>query len=93
MLIFPIDQLPRLTKGKGNKIIGLAQAKPNQETDRLAFVKILPKGAGILITAGKHELALSPSHWKDYEGIRGRRGKYLPRGYRNVKTIQVIQTP
>ncbi len=94
MLIFPVRELPKLAKGKGNKIIGIPQTKDDsEEREVLKFLKILPKDAGLTIIAGKHELSLSSALLKDYAGIRGRRGKLLPRGYRNVKHVRVIPAP
>ena len=91
LLIFGLNQLPRLKKGKGNKIIHIP--KPgSDETDpeTLKFLKILPLDSNLVIHAGKHFLRLSPGNQQDYTGMRGRRGKLLPRGYRNVDTIEVI---
>ncbi len=91
LLIFELNQLPRLKKGKGNKIIHIPRAD-RKETDpeKLKFLKILPLNSNLVIHAGKHFLRLGPGNQKDYTGMRGRRGKLLPRGYRNVDTIDVI---
>ncbi|MCG8616265.1 MAG: DNA topoisomerase IV subunit A [Desulfobacterales bacterium] len=91
LLIFELSQLPRLKKGKGNKIIHIpAPAKDEKDPEKLKLLKILPLNSNLVIHAGKHFLRLSPGNQLDYTGMRGRRGKLLPRGYRNVDTIEVI---
>jgi len=91
LLIFELNQLPRLKKGKGNKIIHIPKAAPEEtQPEILKFLKILPLNSNLVIHAGKHFLRLSPGNQQDYTGMRGRRGKLLPRGYRNVETIEVI---
>ncbi len=91
LLIFELNQLPRLKKGKGNKIIHIPkQGKDESEPEQLNFLKILPLNSNLVIHAGKHFLRLSPGNQMDYTGMRGRRGKLLPRGYRNVDSIEVL---
>ncbi|WDP86261.1 MAG: DNA topoisomerase IV subunit A [Desulfobacter sp.] len=91
VLIFDIKQLPRLKKGKGNKIIHIPRPdKSDSDPEKLKFLKILPLKSNLVIHSGKHFLRLSPGNQQDYIGMRGRRGKLLPRGYRNVDTLEVI---
>jgi topoisomerase-4 subunit A len=91
LLIFGIDQLPQLKKGKGNKIIHIP--KPDTEDpdgERLTFLQILPFQSNIVIHSGKHFLRLGHGNQDDYTSMRGRRGKLLPRGYRSVDRIEII---
>ncbi len=91
LLIFTLDQLPNLKKGIGNKIISIPKKelkKPNPE--KLTFLKILPLNCNLVIHAGKHYLRLSPGNQNDYTGMRGHRGKKLPRGYQNVDRVEVL---
>jgi len=91
LLIFELNQLPRLRKGKGNKIIHIPRSdQDDSHPEKLKFLKILPLNSNLVIHAGKHFLRLSPGNQEDYIGMRGRRGKLLPRGYRNVEAIEVI---
>ncbi len=91
MLIFSINQLPRLKKGKGNKIIHIpSPGKGQTDREKLKFLKILPLNSNLVIHAGKHFLRLTPGNQTDYESTRGRRGKLLPRGYRTVDNIEII---
>jgi topoisomerase-4 subunit A len=91
LLIFSLDQLPNLKKGKGNKIISIPKKQlMAQEPERLKFLKILPLGANLVIYSGKHSFKLSPGNQKDYTGMRGHRGKNLPRGYQRVDKVDII---
>ena len=91
MLIFPVNQLPRLKKGKGNKIIHIpASGKGRNRAEKLKLLKILPLSSNLVIHSGKHRLRLTPGNQQDYTSTRGRRGKLLPRGYRNVDNLEII---
>ncbi|MBU0465180.1 MAG: DNA topoisomerase IV subunit A, partial [Proteobacteria bacterium] len=91
LLIFKLRQLPNLKKGKGNKIISIPKKELKSTTPEiLSFLKILPLNANLLIYSGRHFLKLSPGNQKDYIGMRGHRGKKLPRGYQNVDRVEII---
>ena len=93
MLIFPVSQLPRLKKGKGNKIIHIpASGKSQNHPEKLKFLKILPLNSKLVIYSGKHFLRLTPGNQQNYTSTRGRRGKLLPRGYRKVDNLEIIPT-
>jgi len=91
LLIFPLNQLPKLKKGIGNKIITIPKKELNlKDPEKLKFLKILPLHSYLVIHSGKHFLKLSPGNQTDYTGMRGYRGKKLPRGYQNVDNLEVI---
>ncbi len=81
LLLFLVKDLPRLPKGKGNKILDL----PSEE--RLVALTLVPPGRGIVLTAGKRDLTLKPKDLEVYAGERGRRGKPLPRGFQRVERV------
>ncbi len=90
LLLFPAGQLPILSKGKGNKIIGLLPARSDYERDRLKHLAVLPPGATLKIYAGRRHLTLKPSSLEVYCGNRGRRGKMLPHGLQRADRIEII---
>lgn len=91
LLIFPLNQLPSLSKGKGNKIISFPRQDPGaKQPDVITFLDILPADAGLVIHAGKHFLRLTPGNLENYSGMRGRRGKKLPRGYQKVHRTEIV---
>ncbi len=91
LLIFSINQLPNLQKGKGNKIISFPKnAQPSGENEKLKFLKILPLNSNLVIYSGKHFFRMTPGNQKNYISKRGYRGKKLPRGFQNVYKIEIV---
>ncbi len=90
MLVVPAAVLPELPKGKGNKIIQIPPARVKSRQEYVKLVAIIPEGATIRIHAGKRYLRLTPSTIVDFLGERGRRGRKLPRGFRNADRVEVV---
>ena len=89
MLVFPVKNLPVLSKGKGNKIINIPTARAKTREEYVSQLAIVPLGASITLHAGKRKLTLKPSDIEHYEGERGRRGNKLPRGLQRVSKIEI----
>jgi topoisomerase-4 subunit A len=89
MLIFPIKDLPQLSKGKGNKIINIPAAKAKEREEFVSHLIALPQGASMTMYAGKRKLGLKPEDLDNFRGERGRRGALLPRGLQRVSRIDV----
>ena len=83
LLLFPVKDLPRLAKGKGNKMIDL----PGDE--RLIALTLTPPEKSLILTSGKRDLKLKPGDLENYAGERGRRGRPLPRGYQRVERVTI----
>lgn len=90
MLIFPIGELPRLAKGKGNKIISIPTARVADRIEYVVGLTVLTTEDTLTIYAGKRHHNLKPTDLQHYRGERGRRGNKLPRGFQNVDRIEVI---
>jgi topoisomerase-4 subunit A len=82
--------LPELPKGKGNKIIQIPPARVKSREEYVKLVQIIPEATSIKIHAGKRYIRLTPSNISDFVGERGRRGRKLPRGFRNADRIEVV---
>ncbi len=92
MLIFPVSELPRLGKGKGNKIIGIPAARVTNREEYVAALAVLSAGDGLTVHAGRRHHNLRASDLQHYKGERGRRGNKLPRGFQRVdKIVPVIK--
>lgn len=89
MLLFPIKDLPQLTKGKGNKIINIPAAKSKDREEFVSHLISLPQGSAITLYAGKRKLGLKASDLENFRGERGRRGSLLPRGLQRVTAIEI----
>ncbi len=93
MLLFPIKDLPQLSKGKGNKIINIPAAKSKAREEFVSHLISLPHGASVTLYAGKRKLGLKPSDLENFRGERGRRGGLLPRGLQRVTEIEIELAP
>ncbi|WP_196139605.1 DNA topoisomerase IV subunit A [Aliikangiella sp. G2MR2-5] len=91
MLVFPIADLPQLSKGKGNKIIGIPAAKLQLREEFVASIAVVSPEQALLVYSGKRYLRLKPSDLEHYRGERGRRGNKLPRGFQKVDYLEVEQ--
>jgi len=91
MLVFPVKELPELSKGKGNKIIHIPSARVKSREEFVASLYVLTTGSQLVIYSGKRSLTLKPGNLVDYRGERGRRGKKLPRGFQKVDKIEIVE--
>ena len=89
MLLFPVKDLPVLSKGKGNKIINIPSARAKAREEFLTIIEVIQPTSAITLHAGKRKLTLKPSDVEHYRGERGRRGSKLPRGLQRVDRIEV----
>jgi topoisomerase-4 subunit A len=91
LLIFGIDRLPQMARGKGNKIIQMPAAHIKTGEDFLKIIVIVPNGCDLVVHAGKRYLNLKPGNQENFTGERGRRGKLLPRGFQKVDRVEIIE--
>ncbi|MBB1074570.1 DNA topoisomerase IV subunit A [Rhodoferax sp. 4810] len=89
LLLFPLNQLPELTRGKGNKLMALPLPKAGGSAATVVALNCIPPAATVTIIAGKRQLTLKPIDLESYQGERGRRGALLPRGLQRVDTLLV----
>ena len=88
MLLFPVSDLPQLSKGKGNKIINITGAQAASGEDLLVWLMVIPPQASITLYFGKRKLKFK-SELQKYRAERGRKGTSLPRGLHNIERIDV----
>ncbi len=84
LLVFPASDLPELSRGKGNKLLGIPSAKVAAREEFLVAVVAIPEGGNLVVYSGQRHLTLKPSDLGNYHGERGRRGEKLPRGFQRV---------
>lgn len=87
LLIFPVQDLPQLARGKGNKMIHISSLKASQREEFVVDVCILSPERSLTIFAGKRHFTLKPDDLSAYRSERGRRGNRLPRGLQNVSRL------
>ena len=89
MLLFSLEALPQLSKGKGNKIIGIPTERAKNREELLTHLHVIPEDTSVTLWAGKRKLTLKPSDLEHYRGERGRRGAKLPRGLQRVDSVEL----
>jgi topoisomerase-4 subunit A len=89
MLVFPVADLPQLSKGKGNKILSIPALRAQSREEYVVALATIPAGATLTLQAGKRKLTLKPADLDHYRGERGRRGNKLPRGLQRVDGVTV----
>jgi topoisomerase-4 subunit A len=89
MLSFPLEELPELARGKGNKIINIPSKKLKSGEERVASIAALGPGQKLIIFSGQRHMSLGYHEMDTYEGSRGQRGALLPRGWRKVDRLAV----
>ncbi|WBA81678.1 DNA topoisomerase IV subunit A [Endozoicomonas sp. GU-1] len=90
MLVFPLQDLPKLGRGKGNKIINIASARAAERSELMTQLAIINDGDALTLFAGKRHVTLKATDLGHYRGERGRRGNKLPRGFQKVDKVEVI---
>ena len=88
LLLFPISDLPVLSKGKGNKLIQI----PSKDTqEKVVAVCVLTDEQNLKIYSGKRHLTIKFADLTNYIGTRARRGNMLPKGYQNVIRLEAVE--
>lgn len=89
MLVFPVSELPKLAKGKGNKILSIASARAASREEYLKILAVVPADSGVTLVAGKRKMTIKAADLAHYVGERGRRGNKLPRGLQRIDELLV----
>ena len=76
MLIFPVRDLPALSKGKGNKIISIPAANAKARSELLVKLFLISEQASLEFHSGKRKITLKPEDLQKFRAERGR--KRLP---------------
>ncbi|MCG5527586.1 MULTISPECIES: DNA topoisomerase IV subunit A [Halorhodospira] len=89
LLVFPLEELPEMARGKGNKLIGIPAQRLRSREEVVVAVAVLPAGAALRVEAGKTGKRLSRDDLEAFRAARGRRGVQLPRGLRQARGLRV----
>ncbi|WP_041354918.1 DNA topoisomerase IV subunit A [Nitrosococcus halophilus] len=87
LLLFPLGELPIMTRGKGVKLIHIPSPRSAQRQEAVRALAVVPPGGALQIFAGRRHLTLKSEDLEFYRGERARRGHTLPRGFRQVEQI------
>jgi topoisomerase-4 subunit A len=89
LLAFPLDELPELAKGKGNKLIQIPPKRLKAGEERMVGMAVKAPGEEVLIWAGKHYLRMGDRDLEHFRFDRAKRGRKLPKGYQNVTKVEL----
>ncbi|OCH99417.1 DNA topoisomerase IV subunit A [Legionella jamestowniensis] len=89
LLLFKANELPKLSRGKGNKLISIPSSKALQREEFIVDLQLLFLADALTVHAGKRHFTLKAADLEHYQGERGRRGNRLPRGLQNVTALQI----
>ena len=90
LLIFNLDELTVLAKGKGTKIINIPKKQFVEKKERLIIVKPFCEGAKLNIQRDNGNIrAFSSKELEGFKLERAKRGRSLPQGYKRVLSITV----
>jgi len=90
-LIFTAFELPKLSRGKGVKLMNIPKAKFDAGEEFVISVCAFREGQQLRVHAGKRYINLKPADFEPYIGSRSQRGKFLPRGFRQARLIEAIE--
>ena len=90
LLIFPVVDLPELSKGKGNKLIQIPGSDLAVGKDAVIAMCSLSATSELKILSGKRFVSLKGGDLQTYAGARAQRGTLLPRGFQKVEGLEVV---
>ncbi len=89
LLLFPITDLPTLSRGKGLKLISIPSAKAASREEYVVDLQVLNPKDSLTVHAGKRHFTLKGDDLAHYQGERGKRGNRLPRGLQSVTSLTI----
>ncbi len=92
LLIFEVGKLPRLSRGKGLKLLNIPKADYQAGAERVVDVAVFRDGESspLRVLSGKRNYTLKTADLKHYIGARAARGRLLPKGFRQVRRLQAV---
>jgi topoisomerase-4 subunit A len=92
MIVFAVGDLPKMDKGKGEKILGIPGSKVVSREEYIAGIAVFKEGQALMVRTGKGELKLKAGDDIDrYVSERALRGSKLPKGHHEVKGMEVLE--
>ena len=92
MLVFPYTELPQLSRGKGNKIIGIPKSNFESGEEFLQEIAVIGNDRELKLISGKRHFTIKFKDLENFFGARGRRGNFLPKGFRKVDRVEVVSS-
>jgi topoisomerase-4 subunit A len=90
LLAFPLQEVPELAKGKGNKLINVPPKRLKSGDECMVGLTVMTGQDEILIWAGQRFLRMGVKDLEHFRGERAHRGRKLPRGFQHVSKIETV---
>ncbi len=87
LLLFEMDELPELAKGKGNKLINIPGPKYKSGDEHMVAAAVVPEEGSLEVYTASRKMTLKWNDLDDYYGDRALRGSLLPKGWRKVERL------
>lgn len=89
LLAFPLDSVPILSRGKGQKLINIPPKAFKGVHERVAAVAAVGPANRLIVRAGARYTRLRFRDLGNYLGVRAQRGRLLPRGFQRVEALDI----
>ena len=86
-MLFELDELPELGKGKGIKLINIPARKYKDGEEHMVAVAVVPEDGNLLVHTATRTMTIRWNDSDDYYGERALRGRMLPKGWRKVESL------
>ena len=87
LLLFELEELPELAKGKGNKLINIPGPKYKNGEETMVAAAVVPEDGSLQVHTGTRMMTIKWNDLDDYYGDRALRGSMLPKGWRKVERL------
>lgn len=84
LVLFELDELPELAKGKGIKLINIPAKKFKEGQEHMVAATLVPEEGCLQVQTATRTMTLKWDDLDDYYGERALRGRLLPQGWRKV---------
>ena len=91
LLLFEMEELPELAKGKGNKLINIPGPKYKSGEEKMVAAAVVPEDGQLEVYTGARKMTIKWNDLDDYYGDRALRGTLLPKGWRKVERLAGVQ--
>ena len=87
LLLFEMEELPELARGKGNKLINIPGPKYKSGAEKMVAATVVPEDGHLEVYTGTRKMTIKWNDLDDYYGDRALRGSMLPKGWRKVERL------
>ncbi|MDH3620840.1 MAG: DNA topoisomerase IV subunit A [Gammaproteobacteria bacterium] len=91
LLLFEMEELPELAKGKGNKLINIPGPKYKSGDEQMVAAAVVPEDGHLEVYTGTRKMTVKWDDLDDYYGDRALRGTLLPKGWRKVERLAGVE--